>query len=197
MRSRHRLIAALALLLAAALVGCGDDDDGPDLTRAANFEVELPEGWSAADDETLQALARGALDVTGEELGRDLSAARPEFLAAWSADEVVDGFRTNVNVFREPLRGFTSRDYLRLNDQQLAQVGAEVISNGPGPQVGGSASTEAEYETAFEGSPTVRIRTLTLFREGDAYNITMTALPHQFADAIPDFDQIISSWVWD
>ena len=194
--SRTATLLVGLLLALGLLAGCGDDDSGPDVTEVANFEVDLPDGWTSASDDELQQVGSAGLSATEEETGSDIDRSRVDVLAIFRSDATSGGFQPNANVFRESIGNASLRQYLAFSYEQLARAGAEITQKGSGPSVGGEPSRLTEYETSFQGSDTLTVRTLTLIRDGDAYNITLTALPDQFDDAAAGFDQIVSSWQW-
>jgi hypothetical protein len=172
---RARRAAAFLALLCVVIAGCGGDDG--EATRAATFEVELPEGWTA----------QGVPERPGGK--GDSSAA--EGLAVWTADD--SGFQTTINVFRAPLQGDSEQQYLRQAGALITQQAKKVIADGAGPTVDGEPSHVVDY---LGVTPAVDVRTLIVFRGRDAYNVTLTVLPDDFDARSADFDAIISSWNW-
>jgi hypothetical protein len=192
---------ALALVAAAVAAGCGDDEDeaaGP--VEGDGYTYELPDGW---EDQS--------------ELGDEASAQVDESLPApvgadvdsFAVDETEDGFATNVNVIRTGsiAPGVTAARIARENARVLgapegaAQVlpeGSEILSDVDVSELDldGAPAASIEYSAAFEDR-TNRLRQIFAVRDGTAYTTTFTALEDQFADELPEFEQVLQSWRWD
>jgi hypothetical protein len=119
-----------------------------------------------------------------------------EFLAVWFQEEASEDFRTNINVFREPVEPGQEERYLRFSLQGVKQVQDARVTQSPGPSIDGTPSDAFDYSIDREGLA-VDVRTLTAFRDGYAYNITLTAPSADYPAAQDAFDEIISSWTWE
>jgi hypothetical protein len=191
---------AAALLAAALLTACGDDDDDDERVSASapDFSVELPDGWEEQDAGTREAIGEQGIENLGEQGGLPENAQfAVDVQAVWSVTEPSEEFTTNVNVFAEGVAPLTPARYLRVSIQQLGASGlaTEVGTPAAGPDVDGEPSQEVEYSAAQEGLD-LRLRLVTVFHDGNAYNVTLSALPDDFDAASADLDEILASWAW-
>jgi hypothetical protein len=196
----RRLTAVAAALAACALLAaCGDDDDDERISASApDFSVDLPEGWEAQDSEARERAGEIGVDAVGEDLGIPEDAQFSlDVQALWSVTEASDDFTTNINVFAEPLGEFSPQEYLEFSRAQLERTpfAGEVGRLEPGPEVDGDESQGLEYTSAQQGLA-LRLRLVSIFHDDSAYNVTLTALEEDFADASADLDAILESWTW-
>ena len=198
--SRARLtVIAAAVLLAGSGAGCGSDDDERVDASAPDFAVELPAGWEARDEEDREEVGEFGLDFASDQLGLpDGAPVSFDVQALWTETEVVDEFRTNINVIREQLpAGISPQRYLELSASQIEATAAftDVSEITDGPEVDGEPSSQLTY-SAGQGPP-VRLRLVTVFHGDAAYNVTLTSLEDRFAEAEADLGEIVGSWSWD
>jgi hypothetical protein len=192
---RRFAIALMSLTLLGGVAGCGGEDE-PDVTEEANFTATTPEGWEVGDEEALQAGGTAAIATEREEgrIPEDVE-LQVEFLALWYQSDAED-FRTNINVFREPVEPNEEEGYLRFSQRGIEQGQGVSVEVSDGPSVDGTPSNAFDYTATVEDFE-LDVRTLTAFRDGYAYNITATAPVESSADADAALDEIISSWSWE
>jgi hypothetical protein len=192
--SRALATALTALCLVGVLAACGEDE--PDVTGEADFAATTPDGWDVGDKDALQAGGTAAISEFEEsaDLPEDVE-LQTEWLALWF-DSDPGEFRTNINVFREPVKAGREEGYLRFSLQGIERSRGVKAELTEGPQVGGTPSDAFDYTLNAEGLE-LQVRTLTVFRDGNAYNITLTAPAAEFSEAEAALDEIVSSWTWE
>jgi hypothetical protein len=176
--------ALLALLPALALGACGGGgggDSGEKTTSTPSpgttYAVKVPSGWTDSTGKT----RTGAIRVDRLLIG-----------------PTVGGFRTNVNVIREPRREDASLDdVVKASQRQVEQaIGAKV---GPGRPAALKIDGEPalSYTYRFRRSDKrLRGRQVQVFHAGQIYTVTLTSHARAAPDARRAFDSVLRSWRW-
>ncbi len=207
-RARRSLPAPIAVLLVLALLllgGCGEDSgseesegsSSPTAVTADSYELELPPGWTQADEELTEQLdtaADPAVDeVLGEGAGAELDATQIFFRGDLDA-----AFRTNVNVIAEPLPGSVPFEDAVTGGLDLieSQLPEGQIESGPDEiELDGEPAYEIRYSAA-QADETLRFALVQALHEGTVYSITLTSSEEEFEEAEAEFQQILDSWHW-
>jgi hypothetical protein len=192
------LVVAMLSLSIAAFAACGSDsgsDSDSSATVAGDeYSYTLPGGWHQLHGEEL--------DQAGQALLGTASQQKPDQRIALStaavADEGTDGFRSSVNVTREPLpSGVTLDQYIRVSVKNLGALvqSPQLMRTPRRTDLGGAPAGALEY-SGLQGGQRVIFVDVTAVRDGVAYNFTLSALPDQLNDAGADFRSMVDSWQW-
>ncbi|WP_229054325.1 hypothetical protein [Aeromicrobium sp. Leaf350] len=197
MTSRRLLVLPL-LLIAALLVGCGSDDPEPSDTSNSS---ERGSGREADEDEesTDDGERAGTDDFTFAipEGWTDNSTALPNAEIAYISSEVVDNFRTNINIIRTPGDKMSISRFEELAISELEGEGFTGVAADDPYEVDGVESPVVRADAVVEGV-SYQTRQYYAQYEGAYYIITISFAPSASeAETVEVSEQIIDSWRWE
>lgn len=195
MRTLGGLLAAAALALLSAAVGCGDDEEEP--VDGTGYSYAVPEGWDDVSEEAEEEV--------------ELAGFRPDSAVIGDRE---DGFASNVNVIveRGVPAGVTAQDYAEvsiagLRDpvaagfppdlvEVIEQLRPRQISETRDAELGGEDAVAWDYTSSRE-QHVLRVLQVATVMDGSGYTVTLSVPRERLEDERGALDEVVESWRWD
>jgi hypothetical protein len=202
--TRARLAALGTALAILFTVGCGGDDDdegdgGSFISSSdAPYEVTLPGGWIEPGDEQKEIIAQSIGAAVEGAADQEVDVPGVTLASFWSEGEPSPE-RPSIIVIREPVTdGASDEQFVQSSLQNAERIFGDALTEPikpvSGVELGGEELPAFDYTASID--VTLAKRVAFIFRDGEAYTLTLTSPPGGFDRATADLDEILASWTW-